>query len=437
MRLHRLFDRLDDSFGLEDRTDIAVSGYADTDRVMSIAHEKLGLRPKRSVKKKAAAVLLAAALIAAVSVLGASAIIQRLTAGEVFSEVFSGEPDAAGLYESRSVRFTSPDESLSADVLGMTADNHDLYAMLSVRHKDGSAFADEDHRYGVYIPTSGTFDEFGGIVSCTMENGEPLGNLGFGGGFDCRCYLSGDRKEMKIYLSVDLNGLDAKGGELTFTSRRFIAQKITEIRSSYDVVTNRDWLEVAELIDKEGWRFIRMDEGYVLCKTEKKEFELPFELSFSLDYETGNNIWLHPSRMGTADILTPAASGMTAEISDLGIELDSDCSAGAAGIGKPGGEESVGVHFYAFRETDSTNSYVTLDDGTSYYLVLSGFDGGLNEDTGRYEEKIHLRYKNVPDPALADEMAVIDKSKISRIVINGDTIYEKGGNENVAQADIS
>ena len=431
--MRKLFDTIEDSFALEDRPDIAFDGYADTDRVMSLAHEKLGLRPKRSIKK-AAAVLLAAALITVVSVFGTSAIIQRLTADEVFSGVFSGEPNTLGLYESRSMRFSSPDDNLSASVLGITADDHDLYAMLSVIHKDGAPFADEEYRYGLYIPTSGTFDEFGGLISCTMKNGEPLGNLGFGGGFDCRCYLSGDRTELKIYLSVDLNGLDAKGGELTFTSRRYRAQKITEIKKSYDIVTNRDWLEVAELIDREGWRFIRRDNGYVLCKTEEKEYDLPFEISFSLDYETGNNIWLHPSRTEITDILTPVASEMKAVVSNLGIELDSDCSAGAAGIGKPGSEEP-GLNFYAFREIDSTNSSVILDDGTSYYLVLSGFSGGLNEDTGRYEERMHLRYKNVPDPALADEIIVIDKRRISRIVINGDTIYKKGGTENVAQAD--
>ncbi len=436
MRLHRLFDGLEDSFGLADRKDIAVGGYADTDRVMSLAHEKLGLRPKRSMKK-AAAVLLAAALITAFTVFGASAIIQRLTADEVFSGIFSGEPNALGLYESRSVRFSSPDKNLSASVLGITADDHDLYAMLNVRHKDGSPFADEEYRYGLYIPTSGTFDEFGGLISCTMKNGEPLGNLGFGGGFVCRCYLSDDRTELKIYLSVDLNGLDAKGGELTFTGRRYRAQKITEIKKSYDIVTNRDWLEVADMIDKEGWRFIRRDNDYVLCKTEEKEYDLPFELSFSLDYETGNNIWLHPSRTEITDILSPAASDMTAVISDLGIELDSSCSPGAAGIGKQGSNVTEGLQFFAFREIDNTRSSVTLDDGTSYYLVLSGFSGGLNEDTGRYEEKIHLRYKNVPDPALADEIIVIDKRRISRIVINGNTIYEKGGTENVAQIDIS
>lgn len=435
MRLNRLFDRLEDSFALEDREDIAVGGYADTDRVMSLAYEKLGLRPKRSIKKKAAAVLLAVALITVVSVFGASAIIQKLTAEEVFPEVFSGEPNAAELYESRSVRFSSPDENLSASVLGMTADDHDLYAMLSVKHTDGTSFADEDYRYGLYIPTSGTFEDFGGMISCTMKDGEPLGNLGIGGGFDCRCYLSDDRREMKIYLRVDLNGLDTRGGDLTFTSRRYRAQKIIEIKKSYDVVTNSDWLEAAELIDNEGWHFIRTDDGYVLCKTEEKEYELPFEISFSLNYETGNNIWLHPSQSGTADILTPAASGMTAVISDLGIELDSDCSPGAAGIGKPESEEFKGLNFFAFREIDSTRSSVTLDDGTSYYLVLSGFSGGVNDDTGRYEEKIHLRYKNVPDSALADEIIVIDKGKINRIVINGDTIYEKGGDEDVAQVD--
>ena len=431
--MRKLFDKIEDSFALEDRPDIAFDGYADTDRVMSLAHEKLDLRPKRSIKKTAG-VLLAAALIAAFTVFGASAIVQKLTTEDVFPEIFSGEPNALGLYESRSVRFSSPDKNLSASVLGITADENDLYAMLSVKHKDNSVFADKGYRYGLYIPTSGTFDEFGGIVSCTMESGEPLGNLGFGGGFDCRCYLSDDRTALKIYLSVDLNGLDAKGGELTFTSRRYRAQKITEIKKSYDIVTNRDWLEVSELIDREGWRFIRRDNGYVLCKTEEKEYDLPFEISFSLDYETGNNIWLHPSRTEITDILTPVASEMKAVVSDLGIELDSDCSAGAAGIGKPGSEEP-GLNFYAFREIDSTNSSVIVDDGTSYYLVLSGFSGGLNEDTGRYEERMHLRYKNVPDPALADEIIVIDKRRISRIVINGDTIYEKGGTENVAQAD--
>lgn len=437
MRLHRLFDRLEDSFGLADRNDVAVGGYADTKRVMSLTHEKLRLSSRKPMKKTAITGILAAALIAAVSALGVSAIIQRRTTGEVFSDMFSGEPNAAGLYESRSVRFTSPDETLSASVLGITADNHDLYAMLSVKHKDNATFADEDYRYGLHVPTNSTSDNFGGMISCTMQNGEPLGTMGIGGGFDCRCYLSSDRTELKIYLNVDLNGLDAQGGNLTFISRRYRAQKITEIKKNYDVVTNRDWLEVEKMIDNDDWHFIRTDDGYVLCKTEEKEFDLPFEISFSLDYETGNNIWLHPSRTEITDILTPAASGMTAVISDLGIELDSDCSAGAAGIGKPASEEFMGLHFFAFRETNSANSYVTLEDGTSYYLVLSGFSGGLNDDTGRFEERIHLRYKNVPDPALADEIIVIDKRKISRIVINGDTIYEKGGNEDVAQDDIS
>ncbi len=431
MRLHRLFDRLDDSFGLADKNDVAVGGYADTERVISLTHKKLGLHPKRSIKKTAA-ILLAAALITVVSVIGASALIQKLTAEDVFPRVFSGEPNVLGMYESRSVCFSSPDESLSTSVLGITADNHDLYAMLSVKHTDGTLFAEEDYRYGLYIPTSSTFEDFGGMINCTMKDGKPLGNLGLGGGFDCRCYLESDRTELKIYIRVDLNGLDAQGGNLTFTSRRFRAQKITEIKKCYDIVTNRDWLEVAEMIDKEDWHFIRRDKDYVLCKTEEKEFDLPFEISFSLDYETGNNIWLHPSRTGIFDILTPAAPEMTAVISDLGIELDSDCSAGAAGIGKPASEKFIGLHFFAFREIDSANSYVTLDDGTSYYLVLSGLVSGSNDNTGRYEEKIHLRYKEVPDPALADEIIVIDKRKISRIVINGNTIYE-GGNQNVAQ----
>ncbi len=432
MTLYSLFDRTDDSFGIEDRVGLSAQCNISSDKITAMTHKKLGIAvPKRRSGTKLI-VLLAAAVLVVCTALGVSAVIANRTADSVFSDVFSGEPNALGLYESRSVNFSSPDKNLSASVLGMTADYHDLYAMISVRHKDGTAFADEDYRCGLYIPTSGTFDDFGGMISCTMKNGEPLGNSGFGGGFDCRFYLSDDRTELKIYLWVDLNGFDAQGGKLTFTSRRFRAQKITEILRSYETVTNSDWLENEKLIDSEGWHFIRKDDNYVLCKTIEKEYELPFEISFSLDYETGNNIWLHPSRTEITDILTPAASGMTAVFSDLGIELASDCPASAAGIGMPETGET-GLKFFAFREINSADSYVTLDNGTSYYLVLSGFNGGLNDNTGRYEESIHLRYRNVPDPALADEIIVVDKRKINRIVINGDTVYEKGGYENVAQ----
>lgn len=432
MKLYSLFDRIDDSFGIEDRVGLSAPCNISSDRITAMTHKKLGIAaPKRRSGRKLI-VLLAAAVLVVCTALGVSAVIANRTADSVFSDVFSGEPNALGLFESRSVDFSSPDKNLSASVLGMTADYHDLYAMLSVRHEDGTPFTDEDYRYGLYIPTSGTFDDFGGMISCTMKNGEPLGNLGFGGGFDCHLYLSDDRTELKIYLRVDLNGLDAQDGKLTFTSRRFRAQKITEILRSYETVTNRDWLENEKLIDSEGWHFIRTDDNYVLCKTIEKEYELPFEISFSLDYETGNNIWLHPSRTEITDILTPAASGMTAVFSDLGIELASDCSASAAGIGMPETGET-GLKFFAFREINSADSYITLDNGTSYYLVLSGFSSGINDSTGRYEESIHLRYRDVPDPALADEIIVVDKRNISRIVINGDTVYEKGGYENVAQ----
>lgn len=432
MTLYSLFDRTDDSFGIEDRVGLSAQCNISSDKITAMTHKKLGIAaPKRRSGRKLI-VLLAAAVLVVCTALGVSAVIANRTADSVFWDVFSGEPNALGLYESRSVNFSSPDKNLSASVLGMTADYHDLYAMISVRHKDGTAFTDEDYRCGLYIPTSGTFDDFGGTISCTMKNGEPLGNSGFGGGFDCRFYLSDDRTELKIYLRVDLNGLDAQGGKLTFTSRRFRAQKITEILRSYETVTNSDWLENEKLIDSEGWHFIRKDDNYLLCKTIEKEYELPFEISFSLDYETGNNIWLHPSRTEITDILTPAASRMTAVVSDLGIELASDCSASAAGIGMPESGET-GLKFFAFREINSADSYITLDNGTSYYLVLSGFNGGLNDNTGRYEENIHLRYRNVPEPALADEIIVVDKRKINRIVINGDTVYEKGGYENVAQ----
>ena len=429
MKLHELFNGIDDTFGLENEFR---SDYVDTDKIISMTNEKLGIRQKKLFPKIRFIVLFAAAFIALSAVIAVSAVIKNNTA-DTFDDIFTGEPNAVGLYESRHVSFSSPDENLQVDVMGITADNQNVYAMLKVTHKDNSPFAEDGYIYGLYAVQGDFYDDnYRSAIKCRTKDGEPLGNIGIAGGYTNKYFLSDDRTEMKIYLSVDVRGLNAQGGEITYKNVNYTAQKIYDIKESFDEVTNQTWIDNMDLLENENYHIIRTGDSYVLCKTVQKTFDLPFEITFSLDYSVENNIWLNPSRINATNILTPVATDFSAVISNFSLDIKSSCSPSTAVKATP----DENFHLINFRDIDSKNSVITLDDGTSYYLVISSAGGGINENTNRFEEHIKFQYKTVPDPALADEIIVIDTRKIKQITINGDVIYTKGEFENVDKTDI-
>lgn len=431
MKLHELFNGIDDTFGLENEFR---SDYVDTDKIISMTNEKLGISQKKPFPKIKFIFLFAAAFIALSAVIAVSAVIKNNTA-DTFDDIFTGEPNAVGLYESRHVSFSSPDENLQVDVMGITADNQNVYAMLKVTHKDNSPFAEDGYIYGLYAVEGDFYDDnYRSAIKCRTKDGEPLGNIGIAGGYTNKYFLSDDRTEMKIYLSVDVRGLNAQGGEITYKNVNYTAQKIYDIKESFDEVTNQTWIDNMDLLENENenYHIIRTGDSYVLCKTVQKTFDLPFEITFSLDYSVENNIWLNPSRISATNILTPVATDFSAVISNFSLDIKSSCSPSTAVKATP----DENFHLINFRDIDSKNSVITLDDGTSYYLVISSAGGGINENTNRFEEHIKFQYKTVPDPALADEIIVIDTRKIKQITINGDIIYMKGEFKNVDKADI-
>lgn len=431
MKLHELFNGIDDTFGLENEFR---SDYVDTDKIISMTNEKLGISQKKPFPKIKFIFLFAAAFIALSAVIAVSAVIKNNTA-DTFDDIFTGEPNAVGLYESRHVSFSSPDENLQVDVMGITADNQNVYAMLKVTHKDNSPFAEDGYIYGLYAVQGDFYDDnYRSAIKCRTKDGEPLGNIGIAGGYTNKYFLSDDRTEMKIYLSVDVRGLNAQGGEITYKNVNYTAQKIYDIKESFDEVTNQTWIDNMDLLENESenYHIIRTGDSYVLCKTVQKTFDLPFEITFSLDYSVENNIWLNPSRISATNILTPVATDFSAVISNFSLDIKSSCSPSTAVKATP----DENFHLINFRDIDSKNSVITLDDGTSYYLVISSAGGGINENTNRFEEHIKFQYKTVPDPALADEIIVIDTRKIKQIIINGDIIYTKGAFENVDKTDI-
>ena len=105
MKLHELFNGIDDTFGLENEFQ---SDYVDTNKIISITNEKLGINQKKPFPKIKFIFLFAATFIALSAVIGVSAVIKNNTA-DTFDDIFSGEPNSVGLYESSHISFSSPD----------------------------------------------------------------------------------------------------------------------------------------------------------------------------------------------------------------------------------------------------------------------------------------------------------------------------------------
>ena len=73
------------------------------------------------------------------------------------------------------------------------------------------------------------------------------------------------------------------------------------------------------------------------------------------------------------------------------------------------------------------NSYVELDDGTVYYIIINLGGRQLTDENGVYHETIHLDYSPTKGMQLnrGSNRMTVDIDKIQTVVINGDTVYTK------------
>lgn len=400
MKIYQLFDELDENFQTIDEQSFSEGNAVQVQNVRRKTFEKLGLRTKRRTLGKKFFGLTAAAVMVFCISMGMVVLAVNGTLSEIFAEIFAGEPDAAGLYQSKNVTFSSPDENLNVEVLGITADESYVYAMLEASYKDGSEFSEEGYEYGLYLPT-GSFDEYGCLVKGTDRHNRPINNHA-PGCFDTRYYLGEDRKTMKMYVKLHVDDIDAEGGSITVIGRKFVAQKVGNILKEFEHVSRDEYFKTVKMYREAGfntneYHFVKVGDKFCYCTTEEKEFELPYEITFSLDYSLKNNI----RKTIEKDVLLDSDVKMT--VSPFEISFTA--------IGH-------------FPEIDSKNSMVILNDGTSYYL--NQIDNQAHAiEKGELRSFLNLGYSPIPYNAVTDDIIIVDTAKIQKIIVNGNVLYEK------------
>lgn len=137
MKKEFVFDKSEnDIIGIDENTVIKDTGVKTEnvkEKVMKTI--KTGKKPVRKIKRKTVISLIAAA--AAVAVLGTVTVGASGGFNTTFGEYFAGEP-ADGVYSGKDV--TTESEKVDIDFMGIAGDDNQVFAMMTLKNKDGSPF---------------------------------------------------------------------------------------------------------------------------------------------------------------------------------------------------------------------------------------------------------------------------------------------------------
>ena len=168
------------------------------------------------------------------------------------------------------------------------------------------------------------------------------------------------------------------------------------------------------------------------CWCDTKEFELPFEISFDLNYKTDNNISKELTIEDAPNVIKPIADKVKMEITPFAVYLYGQCDKESAKESGWSGKEVTYNNIYenfCFSDVDGAGtSKIVFNDGTVYYLHpdgggKSGVGGDGNADY--YEEGIPLVFSTVAGSLVLPEFNAIDTREVKSVIINGDTVYSK------------
>ncbi len=414
----------------------------DIDKIKSEVFMQIG--NKKGAKKKLSkkfVVMLVAAVILAGGTIGAFA-----TGGvqQIFGKIFQNSDgmNDLGLFDGGNVEVKSEDSSLDIKLLGVTGDGEKLCSAIEITKKDGSPVIDKDYSYPYTseLPFNGSSWEDKLTVNGEDETQNILQSPQY--------YLSDGNKTLTIYLfTTTASGLDKslQGGRMTFISKQFHVNKVTNELASvklpgqrdpiFDTIRGNDelsaddvlfdWEELAKKrsalgLSEEDFTTIDYNGNRIYCQAEPKTFALPFTISYDLNYRTDKFIEKELSAESAPAIVVKNTRNTKMTVSPFSIYLSGECDAD-----NPDSPTEYGLDkCFLLPEWDDT-SKVTLTDGTVYYLF--GNEGGEHrtDENGVYHTTVHLKYSTVIGPPLNPENIFVNIKDIRSVVINGETVYEK------------
>ncbi len=396
-------------------------------------------KTKKKFSKKFIVILAAAVIMASGTVVAFATGSVQAIFGSIFHN--GNQINELGLFDGGNVEVTSADSSLEVNLLGIIGDGEKLCSAIEITKKDGSPVIDTDYTYaGINEPFDGSSWEDNLTINGKDETHNALQSPQY--------ILSDGNKTLTIYLfTTTASGLDEsmQGGRMTFVSKQFHAYKTTnelasvklpgqmdpifdEIKYDDEATADDVLFDQEELAKKrselglseEDFTTIDYQGNRIYCQAELKAFELPFTISYDLNYRTDQFIEKDLSAEIEPEIVVKNTRNARMTVSPFSIYLSGECDADNPDSSAEYGSDKC----FLLPKWDDT-SKVTLKDGKVYYLYANEGGEHREDENGVYHTTVHLKYSTVIGPPLEPENIFVNIKDIESVTINGDTIYRK------------
>ena len=447
----KVFDEFDDELMNIDEFNACESIDIDVEKIKKEVLMRINDKNDKKKFSKKLITLLVAVVILITGTVGAFA---TGSVQSIFKELFNNSGmNSAGLYDGGNVEIVSCDDSLNVELLGVMGDSKRLYSAIEITKKDGSAVIDEDYEEPFCwlkdtpspMPEDKTIYDY---LSCKAEYVDKNGNSSHNKVLNTIKYsLSEDNKSIKLFVVSRIFESDLEGGRATVTSESIGAYNIHEVIYEVDYAgkTYSDYDDTEpfdeELIDRrlqelgiteDDCRTIESGQKMKYCWCDTKKFELPFEISFDLNYKSDGIISKELTIEDAPNIIKPIADKVKMEITPFAVYLYGQCDKESAKESGWSGKEVTYNNVYdnfCFNDVDGAEtSKIVFNDGTVYYLHPdAGGKSGVGKDGNAdyYEEEIPLAFSTVAGSLVLPEFNAIDTREVKTVIINGDTVYSK------------
>lgn len=401
---------------------------------------KAGCQKKKLTFRKVVKLTMIAASIAVIIGIFSTVIYAKSDIQIAVEEFFGGSMNSAGLYDGGDVSIISGDPNLNVEFLGVTGDEYEVFAVIKTTKKDGSTFTDEgymnpdittdykkisDYRKSIdggsgltpdkYLSEIATF--YGLQAVCKDRYGNNVGYRDNGNAtIDTRYYLSEDRKTLKLLMWLNIprtKNIDLRDGTATIKSSSFIARKNIKtilISDHIDGDVEESFRKKCEEMNINPLECDRLctDDEVIYCLSDGREYPLPFEITFKMNYRYNGNIKKDLNYSDAPHLIKKDTNNVKMTITPFSINISGESQ-----------NVNSNLCFEPVR-----NSKIIMKDGTSYILEYHGGAGCGGPAAEKIEQEMKFVYREKPIRTLEMEKTLIDTRQIKQIIINGDIIYE-------------
>lgn len=386
-------------------------------------------------KKDGKRIRLFAALAAAVVVCTVSVTVLAVTGvfSNIFDSHFQGDSSVLDVYDGGNVRFESDDPGLEGKLSGVTGDENAFFAAIELTKKDGSAFTDEGYTSLMSGYCSGTDDNNANCcINAVSVSGMNISFEGMAGGYDVQYTLSDDRRTMTMIFGINADSSDIQNGRLTLRNNYFTAYRVVRKLAEFEVndqnaASEEESIRRANHLDVSDTYLSFNGKAWELLQIECRNYDLPFVMEMDMNYETKNSLKLSLKSSNALQREPDDTAEATMMISDLGIYIKTKYPIDKA---LSGDELVAKFRMWSgnMRSPEPDKSKIIMSDGKVYYFCPISSSAGtakIGDDRNYYYTEENYRFSEIPEPQTLNKLILIDKTKISKIIFNGEVIYQK------------